>query len=232
VRTLSAVSDNWANTYNDQNRLASVSRNGVEQASYLYNFAGQQLVRTVWQGGLAVKAVTAHDAGGSRLGGTGLRRRLYVPRHAPRWPVPLLAVELSFPSGGLAKFNKIVVPPGRVPGPAIISAAIPAIDPVGGLPFHPMQPMLQPVDPRVVLPGPAATLVVADPVQPIQPPLQVIDRLSLAARVANFRDVFDLIGDAVQPLRNLTRAGCRLGSRGQHHRGRPYRQRSDCQGLG
>jgi hypothetical protein len=68
VRVLSTVSDNWGYSYNDQNRLASVSLNGVEQASYLYNFAGQQVVRTVWQGGVAVKTITAHDVGGSRLG--------------------------------------------------------------------------------------------------------------------------------------------------------------------
>ena len=60
LHTVSTVSDSWAYTYNGQNRLTSVSFNGVEQAGYLYNFAGQQVVRTVWQGGVAVKTILAH----------------------------------------------------------------------------------------------------------------------------------------------------------------------------
>jgi uncharacterized protein RhaS with RHS repeats len=48
--------------------VISVSLNGVEQAGYLYNFAGQQVVRTVWQGGAAARTVSAHDVAGSRLG--------------------------------------------------------------------------------------------------------------------------------------------------------------------
>ena len=82
VRTVGMGVDDWGYAYNDQNRLASVTLNTVEQASYRYNFAGHQVVRSVWTGGVLAKTISVHDIAGMRLGeydgGTGTLLREYL----------------------------------------------------------------------------------------------------------------------------------------------------------
>ena len=70
--------------FNDQNRLSRVTLNTVEQATYRYNFAGHQVVRSVWTGGVLAKTISVHDIAGMRLGeydgatGTLLREYLWL----------------------------------------------------------------------------------------------------------------------------------------------------------
>ena len=84
VRTVGMGVDDWGYAYNDQNRLASVTLNTVEQATYRYNFAGHQVVRSVWDGGVLAKTISVHDIAGQRLGeydgatGTLLREYLWL----------------------------------------------------------------------------------------------------------------------------------------------------------
>lgn len=82
VRTVGIGSDTWAYAYNVHGRLVSVTLNGSLQAEYVYNFQGQQVLRTVWNGGVATKTVSVFDQWGHRIaeydGDTNTLLREYI----------------------------------------------------------------------------------------------------------------------------------------------------------
>ena len=78
-----SVNQAWAYEYDAAGRLASVDLDGSTVGAYLYNALGQQVHRTIWQGGIPFVTMSVHDLAGNRIAehdvtGTVLREYIWL----------------------------------------------------------------------------------------------------------------------------------------------------------